>query len=63
MMGPQTNREPLSMAEFGRQKSGLPDDRIREGLAIGVILKLAERLHDLYRLQSLPSKLLEAMAA
>jgi hypothetical protein len=56
-------RQPISMAKFGHSKTGLADERIQEGVAIGVIMKVAERLYDLYRLHTLPSHFLDTSAA
>ena len=42
--------EPISMAQLGRSRTGLSDDRVQEGAAVERILGLAERLNDLYRL-------------
>ena len=40
---------PISMAQLGYERTGLPDARIQEGAAVERVLSLAERLADLYR--------------
>ena len=40
---------PISMAQLGFMRTGLPDARIQEGAAVERILSLAERLHEIYR--------------
>jgi hypothetical protein len=48
--------DPVSMVQFGELRSGLCQERVQDGVAVGIILKLAERLHDVYRLMELPRK-------
>jgi hypothetical protein len=55
------NQEPMSMSEYGELRTGLKDDRVREGVFIGIMLKVAERMHDIYRLKELPAHLAEQL--
>jgi hypothetical protein len=64
MMAPLNSEQAtMSMAEFARQKTGISDDKVREGCFIGLMWKVAQRLYDIYRLRELPQQLALEMAA
>ena len=65
MMGAKiAGYEPISMAVFGASHSGQETTRWlnvgNEGVAVGIVIKLSERLYDIYRLMELPQRLLRA---
>lgn len=63
MIPDQPNMPVLSMAEFTTSKTNVKDHVFREGFFSGIMWKLAERLHDVYRLETLPAHLAEILSS